>query len=83
MPFASDTLCTAGLAAFAAAVFGGGFYLLSYRPSAKKKKKRESERAVRAAAARAGGLEALGPRETHNSDASPSARPHAAFESHS
>jgi hypothetical protein len=62
MPFASDTLCTAGLAAFAAAVFGGGFYLLTYRPSAKKK--RESERAVRAAAARAGGLEALGPRET-------------------
>ena len=51
MPFASDTLCTAGLAAFAAAVFGGGFYLLTYRLYAKKK--RESERAVRAAAARA------------------------------
>jgi len=80
MPFASDALCIAGLAAFAAAVFGGGYYLLSYRPSAKK---RDSERAVRAAAARAGGLEALGPRETHNPDASPSARPHAAFESHS
>jgi hypothetical protein len=59
MPFASDTLCTAGLAAFAAAVLGGGFCLLTYRPYAKKK--RESERAVRAAAARAGGLEALGP----------------------
>ena len=80
MTFASDTLCTAGLAAFAAAVLSGGFYLLTYRPYAKK---RESERAVRAAAARAGGLEALGPRETRNSDASPSARPHAAFESHS
>jgi len=80
MPFASDTLCTAGLAAFAAAVFGGGFYLLTYRPYAKK---RESERTVRAAAARAGGLEALGPRETRKPDASPSARPHAAFESHS
>ena len=81
MTFASDTLCTAGLAAFAAAVFGGGFYLLTYWPYAKKKRK--SERAVRAAAARAGGLEALGPRETRNPDASPSARPHAAFESHS
>ena len=80
MTFASDTLCTAGLAAFAAAAFGGGFYLLTYQPSAKK---RESERAVRAAAARAGGLEALGPRETRKPDASPSARPHAAFESHS
>jgi len=80
MPFASDTLCTAGLAAFAAAVFGGGFYLLTYRPYAKE---RESERTVRAAAARAGGLEALGPRETRKPDASPSARPHAAFESHS
>jgi len=80
MTFASDTLCTAGLAAFAAAVFGGGFYLLTYRPYAKK---RESERTVRAAAARAGGLEALGPRETRKPDASPSARPHAAFESHS
>jgi hypothetical protein len=57
MPFASDTLCTAGLAAFAAAVFGGGFYLLTYRPYAKK---RESERAVRAAAARAGGSRHLG-----------------------
>jgi len=79
MTFASDTLCTAGLAAFAAAVFGGGFYLLTYRPYAKK---RESERTVRAAAARAGGLEALGPRETRKPDASPSARPHAAFESH-
>jgi hypothetical protein len=80
MTFASDMLCTAGLAAFAAAVFGGGFYLLTYRPYAKK---RESERTVRAAAARAGGLEALGPRETRKPDASPSARPHAAFESHS
>ena len=80
MPFASDTLCPARLAAFAAAVFGGGFYLLTYRPYAKK---RESERTVRAAAARAGGLEALGPRETRKPDASPSARPHAAFESHS
>jgi len=80
MPFASDTLCTAGLAAFAAAVFGGGFYLLTYRPYAKK---RESERTVRAAAARAGGLEALGPRETRKPDAAPSARPRAAFESHS
>ena len=81
MPFASDTLCTAGLAAFAATVFGGGFYLLTYRPYVKKEQ--ESERTVRAAAARAGGLEALGPRETRNPDASPSARPHAAFESHS
>jgi len=80
MSFASDTLCIAGLATFAAAVFGGGFYLLTYWPSAKK---RESERAVRAAAARAGGLEALGPREARNPDASPSARPYAALESHS
>ena len=79
MTFASNTLCTAGLAAFAATVLGSGFYLLTYRPYAKK---RESERTVRAAAARAGGLEALGPRETRNPDASPPARPHAAFESH-
>ena len=80
MSFLTGVLCTAGLAAFAAAVFGGGFYLLTYRPYAKK---RESERSAAAAEARAGGLAALGPRETRNPDASPSARPHAAFESHS
>ena len=73
MTFASDTLCTAGLAAFAAAVFGGGFYLLTYRPYAKKK------RAAAAAEARAGGLAALGQSEQRTPEAAvPAApRPHA------
>ncbi len=58
MTFITATLCTAGLAAFAAAVLGGGLYLFAYLPYVNK---REGERAAAAAAARAGGLAALGP----------------------
>jgi hypothetical protein len=76
MPLLEGTICTVGLAAFAAAV-GGGLYLLTYRPYAKKK--RENERAAAAAAARAGGLAALGQPEQHTPQTASPRPPHAPF----
>jgi hypothetical protein len=81
MTFLTAVLCTAGFAAFAAAVLGGGFYLITYRLYAKK---RESECAAAASAARAGGLAALGPRERSAPDTmSPAPRPPMPVRTHS
>jgi len=79
MSFVTGALCSAGLAAFAIAVFVGGFYLLTYRPYAKKKQ--AGERAAAAAEARAGGLAALGQREQRAAQAAESA-PRAPAASH-
>jgi hypothetical protein len=79
MPLVEGTICTVRLAAFAAAVLGGGLYLLTYRPYAKKK--REHERAAAAAAARAGGLAALGQPDQQTPQTESPLPPHAPFRS--